>query len=94
VDLILVETINTLREAMVLAELAATTGTFFERGDRASHKARFIRRHAPYRGAVNFSGAAGEFQSTIRVCPVCKCAAVGAELTCPQFLSTCYARDV
>lgn len=78
-DSILVEAINTLREAMVLAELAATTGTVFEHGDPASHKSRFIRRHAPDRVAGNFSGAASEFQSTIRVCPVRQCAAVRAD---------------
>jgi len=37
VDLILVEAINTLRKAMVLAELAATTVAISERGDPASH---------------------------------------------------------
>jgi hypothetical protein len=35
--LILVESINTLREAMILAELAATSSTVSERGDLASH---------------------------------------------------------
>lgn len=36
--LILVEAINTLRKAMVLPELAATTVAIFSRGDPASYK--------------------------------------------------------